>query len=75
LIVKLSSRPRAWLPPTSAFTGSGFPTEAIVVTVRLYLRFNLSCRDVEEMLAERGDRGRSRQRVPVEDRNPGYTDT
>jgi transposase-like protein len=52
--VKPSSRPRAWLPPKSAFAGFRFPAEVIVVAVRWYLQFNLSYRDVEELLAERG---------------------
>lgn len=47
-------RPRSWLPPKSAFAGFRFPTEVIVVAVRWYLRFNLSYRDVEELLVERG---------------------
>jgi transposase-like protein len=51
--VKLSICPR-WLPPKSAFTGFRFPPEVIVVAVRWYLRFNLSYRDLEELLAERG---------------------
>ncbi|WUJ26992.1 IS6 family transposase [Micromonospora sp. NBC_00389] len=34
--------------------GLRFPTEVIVVAVRWYLRFNLSYRDVDELLAERG---------------------
>ena len=38
----------------SAFGGFRFPPEAIVLTVRWYLRFGLSYRDVEELLAERG---------------------
>jgi hypothetical protein len=42
------------LPPTSAFAGFRFPPEVIVVAVRWYLRFNLSYRDVEELLVERG---------------------
>ncbi|MEO3781590.1 IS6 family transposase [Micromonospora sp. B11E3] len=42
------------MPPPSAFAGFRFPTEVIVVAVRWYLRFNLSYRDVEELLAERG---------------------
>ncbi|WP_278045687.1 IS6 family transposase [Micromonospora kangleipakensis] len=42
------------MPPTSAFAGFRFPTEVIVVAVRWYLRFNLSYRDVEELLVERG---------------------
>jgi hypothetical protein len=52
--VKLSSHPHPWLPPTSAFAGFRFPAEVIVVAVRWYLRFNLSYRDVEELLVERG---------------------
>jgi hypothetical protein len=52
--VKLSIRARLWLPPTSAFTGFRLPAEVIVVAVRWYLRFNLSYRDVEELLVERG---------------------
>jgi transposase-like protein len=50
--VKLSARPRLCPPPKSAF--AGFPPEVIVVAVRWYLRFNLSYRDVEELLVERG---------------------
>ncbi|SEB04842.1 IS6 family transposase [Rubrimonas cliftonensis] len=34
--------------------GHRFPHEIIAQAVRLYLRFNLSLRDVEELLAERG---------------------
>jgi transposase-like protein len=52
--VKLSNRPRIWLPPKSAFAGYRFPPEVTVVAVRWYLRFNLSYRDVEELLVERG---------------------
>jgi transposase-like protein len=52
--VKSSTRPRPWLPPKSAFAGFRFPVEVIVVAVRWYLRFNLSYRDVEELLVERG---------------------
>jgi transposase-like protein len=52
--VQLSSRRRRWWPPRSAFTGFRFPAEVIVVAVRWYLRYNLSYRDVEELLAERG---------------------
>jgi transposase, IS6 family len=36
------------------FTGFRFPPEVIVLAVRWYLRFALSYRDVEELLAERG---------------------
>jgi transposase, IS6 family len=38
----------------SAFAGFRFPPEVIVLTVRWYLRYNLSYRDLEELLAERG---------------------
>ncbi|MEX5636432.1 IS6 family transposase [Parafrankia sp. FMc2] len=38
----------------SEFTGFRFPPEVIVLAVRWYLRFALSYRDVEELLAERG---------------------
>jgi transposase-like protein len=38
----------------SAFAGYRFPPEVIVLAVRWYLRFGLSYRDVEELLAERG---------------------
>ena len=40
----------------SAFAGFRFPPEVIVLAVRWYLRFGLSYRDVEELLAERGSR-------------------
>ncbi|TCJ32697.1 MULTISPECIES: IS6 family transposase [unclassified Parafrankia] len=36
------------------FAGFRFPPEVIVLAVRWYLRFALSYRDVEELLAERG---------------------
>jgi transposase-like protein len=52
--VKLSNHPRSWSPPKSAFTGFRFPPDVIVVAVRWYLRYNLSYRDVEELLVERG---------------------
>ncbi len=40
--------------PSSAFAGSRLPPEVIILAVRWYLRFGLSCRDVEVLLAERG---------------------
>jgi transposase-like protein len=49
-------RTRLVFPPRSAFAGFRFPPEVIVLTVRWYLRFGLSYRDVEELLAERGVR-------------------
>jgi IS6 family transposase len=39
---------------TSAFAGFRFPPEVISLAVRWYLRYGLSYRDVEELLAERG---------------------
>jgi transposase, IS6 family len=39
---------------TSVFAGFRFPREVISVAVRWYLRYGLSYRDVEELLAERG---------------------
>jgi putative transposase len=36
------------------YRGHRFPREVIAHAVRLYLRFALSYRDVEEVLAERG---------------------
>ena len=38
----------------SGFVGFRFPPEVILVAVRWYLRYGLSYRDVEELLAERG---------------------
>jgi transposase-like protein len=46
------SRPAA--VPRPAFAGFRFPPDVIVLAVRWYLRFSLSYRDVEELLAERG---------------------
>jgi IS6 family transposase len=40
--------------PSSAFKGFRFPPEIIVLAVRWYLRYGLSFRDLEELLAERG---------------------
>src|SRR5438046_8527421 len=50
-------RPRRLRPAPatrSAFAGFRFPPDVIVLAVRWYLRFGLSYRDVEELLAERG---------------------
>ena len=38
--------------PRSAFAGLCFPSDVIVLAVRWYLRFALSYRDVEELLAD-----------------------
>jgi transposase-like protein len=40
--------------PRSAFAGYRFPPDVIVLAVRWYLRFGLSYRDLEELLADRG---------------------
>ena len=47
-------RPCATPVPRSAFAGFRFPPDVIVVAVRWYLRFGLSYRDIEELVAERG---------------------
>ena len=43
-----------WVVEVSAFAGFRFPPEVIMVSVRWYLRFGLSYRDLEELLKERG---------------------
>jgi len=52
----MSRRRRAVLPKPSlsAFAGFRFPPEVIMLGVRWYLRYGLSYRDLEELLAERG---------------------
>jgi len=40
--------------PGSRFAGFRFPPEVILIAVRWYLRYGLSYRDREELLAERG---------------------
>ena len=52
--MRTSRSSRQSIPPRSTFAGFRFPPEVIVVAVRWYLRFSLSYRDVEELLAERG---------------------
>ena len=49
-------RRRSRRAPTSrsSFAGFRFPPDVIVIAVRWYLRYGLSYRDVEELLAERG---------------------
>ena len=54
LRLRLRLRPRPSPAPSSAFAGYRFPPEVITLAVRWYLRFGLSHRDVEELLAERG---------------------
>ncbi|MFN2506357.1 MAG: IS6 family transposase, partial [Acidimicrobiales bacterium] len=48
------SRPPSTPVPSRAFAGFRFPPDVILLAVRWYLRFGLSYRDVEELLAERG---------------------
>ena len=36
------------------FSGRHFPKDVILTTIRWYLRYKLSCRDVEELISERG---------------------
>ncbi len=50
----LMRRRRVTPVPRSAFAGCRFPPEVITLAVRWYLRYGLSYRDVEELLAERG---------------------
>jgi IS6 family transposase len=52
--VKHRLRIRPIQPPSSAFAGFRFPPEVILIAVRWYLRYGLSYRDLEELLAERG---------------------
>ena len=50
----LSRRVQSSKIDRSAFAGFRFPPDVIVLAVRWYLRYGLSYRDVEELLAERG---------------------
>ena len=36
------------------FSGRHFPKDVILTTIRWYLRYKLSYRDIEELIAERG---------------------
>ncbi|MGB6165221.1 MAG: IS6 family transposase [Pseudonocardiaceae bacterium] len=45
-------RPARVPAPRSGFAGFRFPPEVIMVAVRWYLRYGLSCRDGEELLEE-----------------------
>ncbi len=47
-------RPCRVRPSRSAFAGFQFPPGVIILAVRWYLRYAVSYRDVEELLAERG---------------------
>jgi hypothetical protein len=52
--VKRHRRPPSSSVDRSALAGFRFPPEVIMLAVRWYLRFGLSYRDLEELLAERG---------------------
>ena len=52
--MKRSRRPWPPVSMPSGFVGFRFPTEVILLAVRWYLRYGLSYRDLEELLAERG---------------------
>jgi hypothetical protein len=41
-------------PRSTSFAGFRFPPDVILPAVRWYLRYGMSYRDVEELLAERG---------------------
>jgi transposase, IS6 family len=51
---QVSSRPSRPSVDGSEFAGFRFPPEVIAVAIRWYLRYGLSYRDIEELLAERG---------------------
>jgi transposase-like protein len=44
---------RRRLPESPSFAGFRFPPDVILLAVRWYLRYGLSHRDIEELLAER----------------------
>jgi len=52
--MKRNRRSRPPVQPPSAFIGFRFPPDVILLAVRWYLRYGLSYRDREEILAERG---------------------
>ena len=52
--MKRNRRPRPPVQGPSAFAGFRFPPDVILLAVRWYLRYGLSYRDLEELLAERG---------------------
>ena len=52
--MKHARRPASPVRMPSGFTGFRFPPEVISLAVRWYLRYGLSYRDLEELLAERG---------------------
>ena len=52
--MRISRRRPGVASDRSAFAGYRFPPEVILLAARWYLRFGLSYRDLEELLAERG---------------------
>jgi transposase-like protein len=52
--MKRNGRSRPPVQAPSAFAGFRFPPDVILLAVRWYLRYGLSYRDLEELLAERG---------------------
>ena len=52
--MRTAHRSRRSIPARSTFAEFRFPPDVIVLAVRWYLRFGLSYRDLEELLAERG---------------------
>ena len=46
--------PRRGRPESPSFAGFRFPPDVVLLAVHWYLRYGLSYRDVEELLAERG---------------------
>jgi IS6 family transposase len=52
--MKRIRRSRPPVRMSSGFAGFRFPPEVILLAVRWYLRYGLSYRDLEELLAERG---------------------
>ena len=53
-VMRRNRRARPLVQVRSAFTGFRFLPEVILLAVRWYLRYGLSFRDLEEILAERG---------------------
>lgn len=52
--MKRISRSRLPVRMPSGFAGFRFPPEVLLLAVRSYLRYRLSYRNLEELLAERG---------------------
>ena len=59
------SRRRPINVPCPASGGNRFPPDVILLAVRWYLRFGISYRDVEELLAERGVDVEPRDDLPI----------